>query len=67
MHGLFDASASRAAVLRWAGLDDAGELDYLALRESALERLADELERALDMRRIEALIRGGDPKAVPAN
>ena len=66
IHGLFDTSASRAAVLRWAGLGAMRELDYFALREGALERLADELERSLDIDRILSLIRDGDPRAATA-
>jgi len=52
VHGLFDESASRAALLRWAGLDRLRELDYFGLRERSLDRLADELQRALDIERI---------------
>ena len=52
VHGLFDVSASRAALLRWAGLEKSHEFDYFELREHSLERLADELQRALDVDRI---------------
>jgi adenosylcobyric acid synthase len=52
LHGLFDEAASRDAVLRWAGLRQAEEMDYLQLREDAIDQLADELERALDLERI---------------
>lgn len=52
IHGLFDAYQSRAALLRWAGLAALQELDYFALRERSLDRLADELQRKLDVERI---------------
>jgi adenosylcobyric acid synthase len=54
LHGLFDEAASRGAVLRWAGLRQVEEMDYLQLREDAIDRLADELERALDLERIKS-------------
>jgi len=52
VHGLFDSTPSRASLLRWAGLESAREFDYFELRERSLERLADELQRALDVERI---------------
>jgi adenosylcobyric acid synthase len=54
LHGLFDESASRAAVLRWAGLRQVEQMDYLQLRENAIDQLADELERTLDLERIKS-------------
>jgi len=56
LHGLFDESASRDAVLRWAGLDQVEPLDYAQLRENAIDQLADELERALDLERIRSCL-----------
>jgi len=56
VHGLFDATASRAALLRWAGLGTSREFDYRELRERSLDRLADELQRALDVERILELL-----------
>ena len=52
IHGLFDRASSRAAILRWAGLGKMREFDYFELRERSLDRLADELQRALDIERI---------------
>jgi len=54
LHGLFDEAASRGAVLRWAGLRQVEEMDYLQLREDAIDQLADELERTLDLERIKS-------------
>lgn len=56
VHGLFDESASRAAILRWAGLGQIRDIDYFGLREESLDRLADELERSLDIARIESFL-----------
>jgi len=56
LHGLFDEPAARATVLRWAGLQQIAEMDYLQLRENAIDRLADELERALDLERIQSCL-----------
>jgi adenosylcobyric acid synthase len=48
LHGLFDSAPALAALLAWAGLDNAEPLDLHALREATLERLADAVERHLD-------------------
>jgi adenosylcobyric acid synthase len=54
VHGLFDAPGACAALLAWAGLDGAAAdaVDYPALREASLERLADALEAHLDLPRV---------------
>jgi adenosylcobyric acid synthase len=49
LHGLFDQPAACDALLRWAGLHDVRSPDYPALREAQLDRLADALERHLDL------------------
>ncbi len=48
LHGVFDQPSALAALLRWAGLDDAAPLDLDALREASLERLADLVGTHLD-------------------
>jgi adenosylcobyric acid synthase len=48
LHGLFESPLGSAAVLRWAGLGDARELDYHALREREIDRLADLVETSLN-------------------
>ncbi len=55
LHGLFEEPAAGAALLRWAGLDAPQETDYRALREAAIERLADTAEAHLDLDRLFAL------------
>jgi adenosylcobyric acid synthase len=49
LHGLFDHPQASRALLRWAGMTGAESVDYHALKEQGLERLADTLEEQLDM------------------
>lgn len=49
LHGLFDHSDARDALLRWAGLEQAQSFDYQARLEADLDRLADTLEASLDL------------------
>jgi adenosylcobyric acid synthase len=56
LHGLFDEPAACAALLRWAGLEAPQTVDRDALREAAIERLADALEQHLDMPAISLLL-----------
>ncbi len=48
LHGLFETPAACSALLRWAGLQDVQEVDYHALRERDIERLADLVQNHLD-------------------
>ena len=48
VHGLFETPAACTALLRWAGLQDVQAVDYHALRERDIERLADMVENHLD-------------------
>ncbi len=48
LHGLFETPAACGALLRWAGLQAVQEVDYHALRERDIERLADLVEHHLD-------------------
>ncbi|WP_407311519.1 cobyric acid synthase [Pseudomonas sp. nanlin1] len=52
LHGLFESPQSSSALLRWAGLTDVQAVDYHALREFDIERLADLVERHLDTTRL---------------
>ncbi|MBN3763346.1 cobyric acid synthase [Burkholderia sp. Ac-20365] len=56
VHGLFDTPAACASLLAWAGLKDAQTIDYPALREASLERLADTLAEHLDLQRVWATV-----------
>ncbi|MFZ5958327.1 cobyric acid synthase [Pseudomonas knackmussii] len=55
LHGLFESSAACVALLRWAGLGEVAELDYQALRERDIERLADQVEAQLDSEKLRHL------------
>ncbi|MCQ4259091.1 cobyric acid synthase [Stutzerimonas stutzeri] len=55
LHGLFETPAACLALLRWAGLEDAQAVDYRALRERDIERLADLVDTHLDSARLLAL------------
>lgn len=48
LHGLFDTPAAANAILAWAGLSVAEAKDMHALREAAIDRLADAVETHLD-------------------
>jgi adenosylcobyric acid synthase len=55
LHGLFEGSEACSALLRWAGLRDAQTVDYHALRERDIERLADLVEAHLDTQKLRTL------------
>lgn len=55
LHGLFESSEACAALLHWAGLGEVQTVDYHALRERDIERLADLLEQHLDTAKLRAL------------
>ncbi|NIA57961.1 cobyric acid synthase [Massilia sp. TW-1] len=48
LHGLFDHADACAALLRWAGLHSAHEVDTAALRDASLDRIADAAAPLLD-------------------
>ena len=48
LHGVFETPAACSALLRWAGVQSVQEVDYHALRERDIERLADLVEQHLD-------------------
>ncbi len=52
LHGLFDHSEACAALLGWAGLPDAEGLDRALLRARSIDRLADAVERDIDVDRM---------------
>ena len=58
LHGLFDDADACDALLRWAGLapQKQGALNLHTVREQQLNRLADELEKALDVERLHAAL-----------
>lgn len=62
LHGLFEQTASSSALLRWAGLAEVQPVDYHALRELDIERLADLVEQHLDTAHLRQLC--GLPPAI---
>jgi adenosylcobyric acid synthase len=52
VHGLFDRPEAGAALLRWAGFESAAGVDLGSLREASIERLADCVEREIDLPRM---------------
>lgn len=56
LHGLFDHPEACRALLHWAGLPEPAALDYPALREAHIERLADSLEQHLNLQAIAAFL-----------
>ena len=61
LHGLFESAASLTALLAWGGLARPQPLDPAALREAAIERLADACAAHLDLDHIEQLLRSSTP------
>ena len=49
LHGLFDQTSALSSLLKWAGLNETSAFDYEALREQELDRLADEMEKHIDI------------------
>ncbi|OYY95506.1 MAG: cobyric acid synthase CobQ [Hydrogenophilales bacterium 28-61-23] len=56
LHGLFDNPAGADAVLAWAGLRSSKAPDIHALRDAAIDRLADAVEAHLDLPCLLALL-----------
>jgi len=58
LHGLFDSQQACNALLRWAGLVEPVSPDYAAIQEQEINRLADCMEKELDMAAIERVLEG---------
>jgi len=56
LHGLFESPPAVASLLSWTGLCNAQTLDYQALRDAAIDRLAEAVEQHLDTGRLLALL-----------
>ncbi len=56
LHGVFESPAACATLLAWAGVQAPQSVDYRALCERHIERLADALEEHLDMTTILRLL-----------
>ncbi len=44
LHGLFESGSACQALLEWAGIEQAQQIDYHALREAGINRMADAIE-----------------------
>ena len=49
VHGLFDDAASCQAILHWAGLEQVELIDYQQRQDNDIERLADAIEKYIDL------------------
>ena len=49
LHGLFDHTEAMEQLLHWAGLNAVVSIDYSKLREASINRLADAIEKHLDV------------------
>ena len=56
VHGVFDVAQACDALLAWAGLSRPDSPDYVALRDHHIDRLADAIERHVDMERVLGII-----------
>jgi len=57
LHGIFDSGEFREEWLRFLGRREPGkDLPFRVVREQAFDRLADEVEAALDMKALERII-----------
>ena len=63
LHGIFEQQEACSALLEWAGLRNAGAIDYQCEREKHIDRWADVVERHLDFNAIEKLICVQNPLA----
>ena len=52
-HGLFESAAACDALLSWAGLSAAQAIDYHALRDREIDRLANCIEQHVDLSLLE--------------
>jgi adenosylcobyric acid synthase len=52
LHGIFELPGACSELLQWMGLPDAQSVDQAALREEAIDRLADAAEVHLDLGRL---------------
>ena len=56
LHGLFDEKSACDQLLEWAGMNAAEAIDYMALKEREIDRLADAIEQHIDVNAIIKLL-----------
>jgi adenosylcobyric acid synthase len=52
IHGIFNHASAQQVLLRWAGFKKATAIDYAQIQEESINRLADTLEKSMDMPRL---------------
>ena len=52
LHGIFESPKACEAILSWAGKEQSSELNYQALKEEGIERMANAVEQHLDIKKI---------------
>ncbi len=62
VHGIFEHSEACTAILKWAGLKDFTAIDYGALREADIDRLADMVTKYLDTEYLAKLVNLSGPR-----
>ena len=56
LHGLFGEQSACNALLHWAGFKEANAIDYHALQETEIDRLADAIEQYINVSAILELL-----------
>jgi adenosylcobyric acid synthase len=56
LHGIFESAEGCQAILQWAGLSRAEKINYTALCEEGINRLADAIGESLDSGQLQVLI-----------
>ncbi len=56
LHGIFESATGCQALLKWAGLEGAEQIDYAQMCETGIDRLADAIETSLDSSQLQCLI-----------
>ncbi|WP_049772179.1 cobyric acid synthase [Shewanella sediminis] len=56
LHGLFDSPQACALILKWAGMEHVEAVDIDAIREQQLDRFADQLEKDLDIDKLDRIL-----------
>ncbi len=52
LHGIFESTPACGAILQWAGLEEAQGIDFDAMREEGINRVADAIEQHMDLRKL---------------
>ncbi|PSW05976.1 cobyric acid synthase [Photobacterium lipolyticum] len=52
VHGIFESEQACQAILQWVGLHNAQGVDFAALREEGIDRVADAIETSLDLKKL---------------